>query len=139
MIDRYPLVIVVMHVVAVTVEDGLHHVHEEENRHGGEYQSNPIARETDVQETISFERSEGSPKHLVRGLARERSGLLLETLDVHVDSASHGRLQFFALEHLNNLSLFLGNSRIARSDFLEVLVEVVFHLILFINNYTMVE
>ena len=129
-IDRHPLIIVVMHVVAVTMENGLQHVDEEENRDAGEYQSNPIARETDVKETISFKRGKGSPEEFVSRLARERGSLFLETLDVHIDSTSHGRLQFFTLEHLNNLGLLLGNSRIARSDFLKVLVEVVFHLIL---------
>ena len=54
MIDRYPLVIVVMHVVAVTMEDRLEHVSEEENRYSGENKSHPIARETDIKETISL-------------------------------------------------------------------------------------
>ena len=42
-IDRHPLVIVVMHVVAVSMEDGLHHVDEEEDGHAGENASHPIA------------------------------------------------------------------------------------------------
>jgi hypothetical protein len=138
-IDRHPLEIVVMHVVAVTVEDGLHHVNEEEHGDSRECKSDPISGETNVKETISLEGDKGVPQSSVGGLAREGSSLLLESLDVHIDSASHSGCEFFTLEHLYDLSLLLSNSRVARSDFLEVLVEVVFHLILLINNYTMVE
>ena len=44
MVDRFPLVVVVVFDVYSTVNYRLHHVHEEEQGHHGEDKSGPVAR-----------------------------------------------------------------------------------------------
>ena len=47
-VDTFPLIVVKVMVVDVTVNDWLPHVHEEEQGDGGIGKSNPVAREANI-------------------------------------------------------------------------------------------
>ena len=56
-VDALPLEVVVVHVIDVTVDEGLPHVHHPDQGESGEGKSNPVAREADVKVAIALIRS----------------------------------------------------------------------------------
>ena len=58
-VDTFPLVVVEMLYVCSTMNNGLPHVHEEEQWHYGEGDSCPVSRETNVEVAIALVRGKG--------------------------------------------------------------------------------
>ena len=127
MIDSFPLVVVVMLNINVAVNDWLQHVHKEEEGDHGEYESGPISREAHIKHAVALEGAERLPPELVSWLGGERDLLLAEAWNVHVHAAFQFRLDFEALNHLNNLSLFLSSGTVCRTNLFQVLVDFVLH------------
>ena len=126
-VDTLPLVVHVVLVVDLTVNNGGHHVDEEEHGNGGENESDEITGETDIDHTVSFEGAESLPQALVVGGGSEGSLLLAEAWNLHVHSCSELGLDLETFDHLNNLALLLVSLRVVRSDLTEVLINVVVH------------
>jgi hypothetical protein len=129
-VDTLPLIVVEMLDVYSTMNDGLPHVHKEEQRYHGVGESHPVSRETHVEDSISLVGDPGGHESLVVWLSCEGSLLLSEAWDVHVDAHLHSRLNFELLDHLDHLVLFLVDMRELRTYLRQVLVEIVLHFLL---------
>ena len=127
-VDAFPLIVVKVMVVDVSVNDWLPHVHEEEQGDGGVGESNPVAREADIEVAIALVGGEGSPPALVAGLHAECALLLPQTWNVLVDLYLQLGGHFVTLYHVDDLLLLLINVREGRSNLWQVLVDVVLHI-----------
>ena len=127
MVDRFVLVVVVVHVVDVSVDDGLQRVDEQEHGHAGENEPSPVARREHVHHTVALHGAEGRPVPLVGGLRAEGNLLLAEAGDVHIDVRLELGLHLVPLDHRHHLRLLLSDGRVAGANLLEVLGVKVFH------------
>ena len=127
MIHSFPLVVVVMLNINVSVNNWLHHIHEEEEGDRGEHESGPVSGEANIKHAVALEGAERLPPELVSWLDGERDLLLAEAWNVHVHAALQFRLDFEALNHLNNLSLLLSSSAVCWTNLFQVLVNFVLH------------
>ena len=134
-VDALPLVVHVVLVVDLTMDDGGHHVDEEENGHSGEDKSDEVTGKADIDHTITLERAEGLPQALVVGSGSERRLLLSEAWDIQVDTGAKLGLDLESFDHLDNLSLLLVSLGVVRANLPQVLVDVVLHLFLSKINY----
>ena len=136
-VDAGPLVVLIVHDVDVTVDDGRHHVDEEENGYGWEDQAHPVAREADVDHAVPLEGAPRVPQASVVGRGGEGRLLLAEAWDVEVDARTQLGLDLHALDHLDYLPLLLVGLRVVWSDLPQVLVDVVLHFYFLIKliNY----
>ena len=114
-------------VIDVTMNKWLPHVHVEEHGEDGEGDTDPVARETHVQDTVSLIGGEGSPVARVRWFRCKGLLLLSKSWDVLVDLDLELRCDLVALDHLDNLLLLVVNMREPGSYLGQVLVYVVLH------------
>ena len=122
-----PLIVHVSLMVDVSVDNGRHHVNEEEHGDDREEQSDKVAREHDIDLTIALKGAPRFQEALVVRSGGEERFLLAEAWDVKIDSSSKLGFDLEALDHLNNLALFLVRRREVRSNLPKILVDIVLH------------
>ena len=87
-VDAFPLVVHVVHDVDVAVDDGRHHVDEEEDRDCREDEPDEVSRQADVDLAIAFKAAERLPEAAVVWSGRERRLLFAEAWDLQIDACA---------------------------------------------------
>ena len=128
-IDTAPLVVHIVIVIDLAMDDGRHHVDEEEDGDRREDQTDKIAREADVDLSIPLKSAEGVPQAAVVRRGSEGGLLLAKAWDVKVNACAKLSLDFKALDHGHDLALFLVGHRVVGAELAEVLREIVLHIL----------
>ena len=112
------------------MDDGTHHVDEEEGGDGGENQAHEVTGQTNVDLTVPLERAESLPQSAVVRGGGEGSLLLAEAWDIEVNASAHLSLDLEALDHLDNLALLLVSDRVVGAVLAQILSDIVLHTFL---------
>jgi hypothetical protein len=121
---------VVVFVVHRSMDYWLAQIDEEKHRNYGEHKAYVNPWEIDLQDAIATKWAKWIPEVPARKFFSIRNLAFAQTLNVLIDTRVHLEFDFVSLDHLHNLGLLLSNARIVGSNFPQVLMDVVFHIII---------